>query len=350
MDEALSGRSGEQRTTTLRRITDLFVSSADRLDEQGTALFDEVMGRLIEIIELGARAELSDRLAAIPNAPGNVIRRLAQDDEILVAGPVLSQSARLTATDLLEIAETKGQGHLLAISGRPWLDQAVTEALVNLGDSNVVKTVVDNPGARFSEGGLGMVVQRGNRAEAIIDALVRRADIPPRTFGSMLARATETVRRRLLAEAPAELREAAGAADAAARSFGSAGWAKNNYAMAIRQLVLEQRTNGLGEADVARFAEGKQIEQTVAALSLLSEVPVDTVDRVLGSEDVEPTLILCRAADFHWTTVRGVILLRPRNRLKVVDDLTAACSAFDRLPVVSAQKVLKFWQCQAKAS
>ncbi len=342
MDDVLSGRSGEQRTATLRRITDLFVSSAKRLDEQGTALFDDVMGRLIEIIEIGARAELSDRLAPIPNAPGNVVRRLARDEEILVAGPVLSQSQRLTEKDLVEIAETKSQAHLLAISGRPWLDQAVTDVLVDLGDANVVRKVVGNPGARFSECGFGMIVQRANRAEMIIDVLVRRADIPPRVFGGMLARATETVRRRLLADAPPQVK-AAGAGPAAVPGI------RPNYAAAIRQLVLEQRAGGLGEAEVAKYAEAKQIEETVAALSLISEVPVDAVERVLGAEEIEPTLILCRAAQFHWITARAVILLRPCNRAKVVDDLTEACSAFDALAVASAAKVLEFWQSQAMA-
>jgi uncharacterized protein (DUF2336 family) len=348
MDDALSGRSGQQRVKTLQRITDLFVSSAERLDEQSTALFDDVMGRLIEIIEIGARAELADRLAPIPNAPGNVIRRLARDDEILVAGPVLTKSPRLTDKDLVEIAETKSQAHMLAISGRPWLDQAVTDVLVNLGDTNVVKMVVSNPGARFSEGGLGMVVQRANRAEMIIDVLVRRADIPPRVFGKLLARATETVRRRLLAEAPPYLQAAAGGpAATAGNTVASGGGIRPNYAAAIRRLVLEQRTSGLGEADVAKFAEARLVEDTVAALSLLSEVPVDAIERVIGSEEIEPTLILCRAAEFHWTTTRAVILLRPRNRPNVIDDLTEACSAYERLALASAKKVVKFWQNQA---
>jgi uncharacterized protein (DUF2336 family) len=349
MDDALSGRSGQQRVKTLQRITDLFVTSAERLDEQSTALFDDVMGRLIEIIEIGARAELADRLAPIPNAPGNVIRRLARDDEILVAGPVLAKSQRLTEKDLVEIAETKSQAHLLAISGRPWLDQAVTDVLVNLGDTNVVKAVVGNPGARFSEGGLGMVVQRANRAEMIIDALVRRADIPPRVFGKLLARATETVRRRLLAEAPPRLRAESGkvAATPAENSVAHAGPIKPNYAAAIRRLVLEQRVSGLGEADVAKFAEAKLVEDTFAALSLISEVPIDAIERVIGSEDVEPALILCKAAEFHWTTARAIILLRPRNRPHVADDLIDAWSAYDRLAVPSAKKVVKFWQSQA---
>ena len=37
--------------------------------------------------------------------------------------------ARLTAEDLVELAQTKGEQHLLAISGRWWLTEIVTDAL-----------------------------------------------------------------------------------------------------------------------------------------------------------------------------------------------------------------------------
>ena len=62
---------------------------------------------LVEAIETKVRAELSERLAPISNAPSKVIRRLASDDEIAVARPVLAQSPRLTPADLVDIAETK---------------------------------------------------------------------------------------------------------------------------------------------------------------------------------------------------------------------------------------------------
>ena len=63
-----------------------------------------------------------------------LVRRLAKDDDIAVAGPVLTQSPRLPETDLVEIAKTKSQAHLLAISGRTGIAEAVTDVLVRRGD------------------------------------------------------------------------------------------------------------------------------------------------------------------------------------------------------------------------
>jgi len=82
---------------------------------------------------MGRARELSAQLAPIGNAPVNVIQRLARDDEITVAGPVLAQSPRLSPTDLVDIAETKSQAHLLAISGREAIAPMVTDVLVHRG-------------------------------------------------------------------------------------------------------------------------------------------------------------------------------------------------------------------------
>ena len=85
---------------TVQRVTDLFLAGADRFTEDQVLLFENVLGFLVQKIETRARAELSTRLALVSNAPSRVIRRLALDDEIMVAEPVLAGSPRLTADDL----------------------------------------------------------------------------------------------------------------------------------------------------------------------------------------------------------------------------------------------------------
>src|ERR1700687_3787498 len=151
LEDAIKSGSQDRRVETLRRVTDLFLSDADRLNEAQVGVFDDVLCHLIKRIETKAVAELSARLAPVDNAPIEAIRRLARDDEITVAGSVLTQSARLTTHDLVEIAQTKGQAHLLAISGRAQLEEAVTDQLLRRGDVDVTHVLAGNAGARFSE-------------------------------------------------------------------------------------------------------------------------------------------------------------------------------------------------------
>ena len=128
LEVAISAGSAEKRVETLRRVTDLLLGDADRLNDDQIAVFDDVLGRLIERIETRALVELSSRLAPIGNAPIETIRRLAWSDEIAVAGPVLSGSARLTTNDLVGIAAARSQPHLLAISSREKPDLPVFQS------------------------------------------------------------------------------------------------------------------------------------------------------------------------------------------------------------------------------
>src|SRR5262245_17229482 len=116
LEEALSNGSAERRAKTLHRVTDLFIFGAGHFSDDHVAVFDGVFSHLIAEIEVSARTALAQRLAMVANAPPTTVRKLAFDDAIDVAGPVLTRSERLDNVTLVENASTKSQQHLLAIS------------------------------------------------------------------------------------------------------------------------------------------------------------------------------------------------------------------------------------------
>ena len=162
LEEVIAGKDIGRRAMMLRRVTDLFALGSGKMSAEQIALFDDVMDRLVEKIDTAARATFGDVLAMFPDAPPKVIRRLALDDAINVAGPVLSHSGRVDDTTLVEGAKTKSQEHLLAISRRKALAVLVTDVLVQRGNQNVVLSTAGNPGAAFSEFGYSTLVQRSS--------------------------------------------------------------------------------------------------------------------------------------------------------------------------------------------
>src|SRR5690606_21672979 len=100
LEASIRDGSHVQRVNTLRRVTDLFIDRAEQYDSEQVLLFDNVIGRLAAEIEKAALAELAGRLAPVPNAPPMTVGKLARDEDIEVAGPVLAQSTRLTEADL----------------------------------------------------------------------------------------------------------------------------------------------------------------------------------------------------------------------------------------------------------
>jgi uncharacterized protein (DUF2336 family) len=347
LEDALQRGSTDRRAETLRRITDLFLGSADRFTSAQVALFDDVIGCLIDRIETRALAELGQRLAPVANAPERVIRRLARNDAIAVAGPVLAQSTRLEDADLVDIAKSKGQAHLLAIAGRRALGQAVTDVLVRRGNPYVKRNVAANPAASFSAAGYGELLASARVDGTLAERMVRRADIPPAQFCALLTQATEEVRARLIAAAPPERHaEIRRVLERVSGEIAEGAAQPRDYGAAIRALLLEYPSGSLGEKEVAQFAATKAFERTVAALSLLAAVPADLVERLMTGERLEPVLILCKAVRSKWPTARAVLQLRPGPRVSA-PALTEACDDFTRLSPLSAQQMLHYWQRQA---
>ena len=167
-----------RKLRTLRRVTSLFLDKSSQLNEQQIGVFDDVLVHLIQRIETKALVQLSKHLAPVDNAPIETIRQLSRHDEIAIAGPVLIQSNRLSEGDLVNIAKDKSQGHLLAISGRVSLTEAVTDVLVERGDVQVHHTLARNAGAQFSEFGFASLVQKSSSDEGLAEKLGLRLDIP----------------------------------------------------------------------------------------------------------------------------------------------------------------------------
>ena len=160
LEEAITSKEIGRRADSLRRVTDLFVSGPARYSDEQVELFDIVMILLAKEIESSARATFGHRLATLPQAPPRIIRALALDDAIEVAGPILTHSEQLDEATLIESARTKSQNHLLAISRRTSLAEPLTDVLVERGNQQVAHSTAENPGAKFSEFGYSTLVER----------------------------------------------------------------------------------------------------------------------------------------------------------------------------------------------
>jgi len=347
LERVLQNGTPEKCTEMLTGITDLFLGDAGRYNDQHLALFDEVFARLIEDIETRARAELSGRLAPVENAPPKLVRRLASDDDISVARPMLEHSPRLVDADLRDIAERKGQDHLLAISGRRAISETVTDVLVRRGDTDVVRTVVDNRGARLSEKGFSTLVERAAGDGVLAEKVGQRADIPPRLFRTLLIQATEVVQQRLLTKArPETAAEIRRVLAKVSDEIGAKVPVARDYTRAKAVVLALKEQGKLGEPALADFAKEGQFEETVVTLAELTTVPIETVERLMAGDRPDPVLILCKAAGFGWQTVRGIILIRPGGRGTSTQALDAAFANFERLSESTAQRVTRFWQIQ----
>jgi uncharacterized protein (DUF2336 family) len=334
--------TAEKRAETLRRITTLFLDGAKIFNPEHVALFDDVMGCLIEEIEAKALAELARRIAPVPNAPAGVVSQLAKNDDIEVARPLL-EGAPLSDPDLKYIAETKSQAHLLALSSRFGISETLSDILVERGDREVAHSIATNQDARLSENAFTNLVKRAEQDGVLAEKVGQRTDIPPRLFRQLLMQASDVVQKRLLASAKPETQAEIRRVLEKVTDEVAAKAAPRNYTAALATVRALHKEGKLSENDIADYARNGRYEETIAALATLCAVPVEVVDRLMSGERADPVLILARSAGFGWPTVREVVSARPGPKA-TESTLNAAYENFEKLTAATAQRVVRFWQ------
>jgi len=357
IDSAIRLGSAEKHVETAKRVTDLFLSSVGSFGEEQIELFDDVLERLIKTIELRAiadisariaLAEISTQLAPVAKAPPSVIRRLASNDEIRIAGPVLQESARLNEEDLVNLAIAKSEQHLLAIAGRWWLKHVVTDALLARRFPSVSKRIVSNPGARVSTKGFALMLGQAESDPELAVSVGVRHDLPSPLRRQLLRSATDIVRSRLLSRAPPDLFEEIQDAIASVTAGIDRQMAgPRDFERAINFVARLKEDGKLNEATVRDFARQRQYEEVIAALAQLTGATVDVIRPLMQSLRDDGLLVPCSAAALSWETTAAVLESRYAVGAMKPSDLDRAKNLFARMTPENAKRTLRFWQVRA---
>jgi uncharacterized protein (DUF2336 family) len=348
VEQAIGSGSDSGRVEMLRRVTDLFIGHAETLQDDGIDLFDDVIGRLSTVMEEAVRAELANRLAPVANAPKNVMKSLAGDDSIKVAAPVLAQSTRLDDADLVEIANSKGQEHLLALSTRKSLSEIVTDILVERGNNKVVHSVASNQGARLSERSFSTIIVKAETDDLLAGAVGLRQDISPTHLEQLLRKASDVAREKLMAAMP---NRGGAIGDILAKLADELNKKRMLDYEPARKLVAQmQRQGQLGEEQVGNFANAGNFLETVAALSAISGIPIQRVERALRDSRPDMLFMVVKAIGFKWHTAKSVYLLQSEWRRVSQEELDTARRGFLQLQAATAQRIVAFLKAREAIS
>jgi uncharacterized protein (DUF2336 family) len=342
LEDAVAHGSPAKRVSTLRQVTDLFLHDAERLNDEQIKVFDDVLCLLIARVEARARAELGKRLAPVDHAPFEVIQHLAWDDEIAVAGEVLTYSSRLGTDTLVKIARAKGQDHLLAISGRANLPEVVTDVIVGRGENQVIRRLATNASARFSDAGYSGIVARAGADEELVEILGLRVDLPLKHLRELVRRAKDAVRARLLAVAPAAVQdEIRRVLDDVAREQPAP---TRDFSIAEQFVKLLKDLNELDDAAITKFIGAGKFDQVAAALAALNDIPTEMIARLLEGPRSDLILIPCKSAGLGWPVVDAILRHRPLPQPIDGATLAQARMDFSRLSRETAQRSIRFWR------
>jgi uncharacterized protein (DUF2336 family) len=345
LDDIVSRGDPKRRADAARRISELFLQGAAHFGSDHVDLFDGVLTSLVPHAELAARADLAERLSLLANAPRGLVGQLAHEDEIAIAGPLLRRSPVIDEQMLVEIANAKGQGHLLAMAERPVLSPDLTDVIVRRGDRDVVRRTAGNAGAAFSEDGYSTLIKRAGQDGVLTLKIGQRDDLSADRLKDLLAGSIDVIRRRLYDVVKPARQMAIKRAMNELSGLTERVESTRDFEPAQRAVLALHRAGELTESALLNFAKAFKYEESVAALSAMTGVKIATLDRLITGDRYDPILIAGKALDIEWATVRALILLRlGPNRTTSPADIENARVNYARLMPSTAQRVVAFWK------
>ncbi len=342
-------RSVQGRRSLATAMSDLFAERESVLSDREHALMTDILNKLVTEFETEVRKELAERLADKKHAPRNLVVALA-NDEIEVARPILMKSGVLQDPELVEIIHHRTLEHQLAIAMRTSVSEIVSDALVETGNTDVVKTLLQNPNARITEATMAYLVEEARRVDSYQEPLVRRQDLKPELAGQMYWLVSAALRAHLLenfdidpGDLDDELEQVVQKLSTTSKDEAAeAGTPAGELAERLHEdeaVTPELLIQVLRQGEVALFE---------ALFGRLSELAPPRLKRVIYEPSGRDMAIACRALEISKPNFSLIYLLlrRARPGQETVPPRVASrvMKYFEGIDEATAKRVLRQWQ------
>jgi Uncharacterised protein conserved in bacteria (DUF2336) len=335
LEDALARCPRHRRALVIQEVIKLLLAQS-RDNTRQLSSFDEVLACLIRQSEVADIANLSNTVATSRLMLPKAVRQLAFHENASVADPILKHAECIADDDLNELAETRGQQQLSAISSRTKLSESTTTKLVIRGNAAVHVTLARNLGARLTDRSFAVLLKLAERNEELAQALGSRPDLPATLVRKFLALVTGKPRIGFLNAAPPKMRiltEPEQVPDIPMQ---------RDYAAAEKEMLALSRSGHLTDSAVNRFAMVQDYERLTAALALLAEASVTVIERLLCRDRLDEMVMACKAARLRWATTVSIIRCILRGATTSEQQLKELKRLFESLSLSEAQWTVRF--------
>jgi uncharacterized protein (DUF2336 family) len=330
-----SEKSSTKRVELLRRITDAYLQVDAPVRAAAQYLFDELIVKLVEVISTHDRAQVSSHFSKSGEVPTVLAHRLATDQDIAVAAPMLQDYAALAETTLIAVAKDGSQQHLRSIASRPLVSRSVSDVVVTRGDQTTVRTLAANQGAQFSSAGMRTLAQKSEHDDVLQSLLVERPDLSLEAIGMLLPIVTPKLAERLSGRS-VEI-------DPVVIGSHLANWIKQRTDNIARTEALIEaiRDEHLHLDDVLTDEiRRKHLFETVAILAAAIGVEAHYGFELLIGGNTEQALLLLRTVDLPWPTVKAFLKLRREKTGSEAE--SGRFEDYQAIDIAAARRVVRF--------
>lgn len=334
--------TSEGRSELLHEITDMFIENNNTHNDQEIAYFGEIMGALASQANVTDRTHLAAAVAELNSTPINLVRSLANDEEINVAKSILSKSTVLSNDDLVQIIKQQSQNHLLAISTRESVPEMVADALVERGNDDVLDTLADNDGAILSNQTMEAMVQKSSSSTDLAKMLASRDDTTPDMVKKMIEHVSNSV-RTYVEENRQELSE-----EQISKMLNDAqAWAVNKTIDDQKEtafsFIERKKTLGLLNGKLlVRLLRTSDVEKFIAGIAKMASIDHDIARKTIFDKAGEKLAVICKSQGMDTDVFLTLYDMTNFDRTRTPQDRIEIEGVYGRMATDSAQRALRF--------
>jgi Uncharacterised protein conserved in bacteria (DUF2336) len=337
--------SPARRNELMRGVASLFAFASERCTLEQIQIYENVLIRLADMVEMDALAHASSKIAALRRAPEGIVRRLASDPSIEVAGPVLTQSPVLNDHHLIALAESQGDRHLKAIARRIYLSEQLTDVMVARGDPDVKRVIAGNGGARLGGNSLQILLDQAMGDVETALSLGQRRDTPDHIIRSLVAEAADHVRKAMdstgIIPAHGRMEDAT---RLAGERMGNSYWlGLYDFETAWERLLHQGGAAAVSENLLCKYAVEDRFADVVAVFALIGDLDLDAAKHWLVRTDTEPFLMIAKALGLRFGTIQAILKCGPLKHRLTTDDRRLALHRFQDIDTRTARNRIAVW-------
>ena len=340
------------RLALLKRLSDVVSLPSSRVNAFERAVTADLLVEILRDADYEERARVARRVATLTEIP-NCLVRLILRDEIDIAAPLIIESG-ISDADLLDCIQHATSAHRRLIAQRRGVSEVVVDALVELGETLVIESLLRNELARLSPASVEHIVAMTRLQGQLVPMLLRRPELRP-SHAYVLFWWAEADGRRAILQRFAVSREIL--QEATTDVFPMAAeenWQDDLTRKALQFIERRQRNRAAIEKSPYKTLEAavsaaeaginREIADEIAFMSGLKPM---TMAKILADPGGEPLAIHCKATGLSRFDLRS--LWRALGRAETTEsgepspDFSRVMTTYQMLAVDRAQTVLRYW-------
>lgn len=339
--------SSAARRRLVDAVTELPSAGDDGTTKREREIMFDILRRLIHEAEMVVRRTVSLRLSEMSDAPRDLVRLLA-NDKIEIAYPILTKSGVLLDEDLIEVVKNRTFEHQLAVSIRSNLSETVSDSIVETGNKNVIKCLLQNTTAQITRATMEYLVEQSEREDIFRDPLVRRNDLDRDLAERMFGWVSQTLRRIIIDDWDLDEKTVNRLlAKSSQKEWGQESDAPERKSKAR---ILAERLSGQGllsPETLIRVLRNGDVALFTAMFGRLTGLKEPFVLRILYDIRGSALAAACKFAKLDKDAFREIYVFARQARKTAGDNerfLQRALQFYDRKTPIQIEEIVRHWQ------